>query len=134
MRRSGYIPIPVPAQRELTVCRKRLGAGLGGGLGAVAVLGAIALIFLFVRRRHLHRRPGVALSGNGDDPFADPADGKDPSLFNKAKNAIRPGHSRRQSSFSHSGNSPISPVSPAYAKYLGGNGAQKHPWLPLGEQ
>ncbi|KAF7981301.1 hypothetical protein HWV62_34225 [Athelia sp. TMB] len=114
-----------------SAAKKRLGAGLGGGLGAVAVLGAAALIFLFVRRRRLHRRPGVAL---GDDPFADPADGKDPSLFSKARSAIRPGHSRRQSSFSHSGASPISPVSPAYAKYLGGGNAQKHPWLPLGEQ
>jgi len=121
--------------------KKKLGAGIGGGLGAVAIIGAIALIFLFVRRRNLHRSPGVALNMNNDDPFADPdsqskryPDGKDPSLFNKAKNAIHPGHNRRQSSFSHSGNSPISPVSPAYSKYLGGNGPQKHPWLPLGEQ
>ncbi|KZP17629.1 hypothetical protein FIBSPDRAFT_932161 [Athelia psychrophila] len=117
---------------------KKLGAGIGGGLGAVAVLGALALILLFVRRRSIamqSRQPGVTLREAAyEDPFADPSMAKDPSLFNKAKNAVnsvRPGygHNRRQSSFSHgAGSSPISPVVPAYS------GGQKHPWLPLNEE
>jgi len=126
--------------------KKRLGAGIGGALGTVAVLGAIALIFLFARRRSVHQRKlgGVSLRGN-EDPFADPpnakaypASGNDVSALGRAKNAIdgfRPGHARRQSSFSQGAGSPISPVVPSYNKFQGtAPGGQKHPWLPLGEQ
>lgn len=80
---------------------------------------------------------------NSGDPFADAAaaqdrdlDAKDASLFRgfslqKAKDSFRPGHNRRQSSFSQGGTSPISPVTPVYSKYLGGG--PKHPWQPLAD-
>jgi len=100
---------------------KKIGASIGGGLGALAIIVAIALIILCSRRRT--RRKASAMELNLIDP-----DSKDPSMFSRVSStAFRPGHNRRQSSFSQSSTSPISPVQPVYSKFLG----QKHPFQQL---
>jgi len=99
----------------------KIGAGLGGGLGALAVIVALALIVLCTRRRTRQKMSSMELD------LIDP-DAKDPSLFRRASTAsFIPGHNRRHSSFSQSATSPISPVKPAYGKFLG----QKHPFHQL---
>jgi hypothetical protein len=103
---------------------KKIGAGIGGGLGALAVVVAIVFIFIFSRRRA--RQKGSSMELNLIDP-----DAKDPAMFKRNSSSItakfRPSHNRRQSSFSQSSLSPISPVKPTYSNFLG----QKHPFQQL---
>jgi len=113
-----------PAVRSGSSTKEKIGAGIGGGLGALAIIVAIAFIVLFSRRRTRRKTSSMELD------LID-SDAKDPSMFHQASSnvttAFRPGHNRRQSSFSQSSASPISPVKPTYSKFLG----QKHPFHQL---
>jgi len=104
--------------------KEKIGAGIGGGLGALAIIVAIAFIILFSRRRT--RRKTSAMELDLIEP-----DTKDPAMFHRSSSNVtttfRPGHNRRQSSFSQSSSSPISPVKPTYSNFLG----QKHPFHQL---